>query len=166
MPSPTDADLHHITEQLAFQLSARRRTLGTAESCTGGWIGKLCTDLPGSSAWYASGVICYSNITKMQQLGVSKTLIEQQGPVSEAVALSMARGAMLAMASDYGLSVTGLAGPGGGSAELPVGTVWIGWASPKAVLAESFFWQGTRDEIRRYAVAAAMQGLMQRIRQL
>lgn len=160
MPIPSDTLLTDLAKQLATQLLAQNRLLATAESCTGGWVGKVCTDLPGSSAWYVGGVISYSNEAKMRLLGVSKPLIEQHGAVSAVVASAMVRGAVLALGADYGLSVTGLAGPqNGAESEPPVGTVWVGWGTRDHVITQCFACAGSREDVRRLAVAEVLRGL-------
>lgn len=163
MPSPTDHDLNQSIEQLASLLRARGQTLATAESCTGGWIAKLCTDWAGSSAWFASGIVSYSNAAKQQYLGVPAAVLATQGVVSEPVALAMARGVVGAFGADYGVAVTGIAGPEGGTPEQPVGTVWLAWATPERAEAACYVWSGSRDDVRRQAVAAALTGLLQRL---
>lgn len=167
MPIPTDTELQELAEQLALVLLAQQRLIATAESCTGGWIGKICTDLPGSSAWYAGGVISYTMLAKTELLGVASSLQRKAGVVSSDVAAAMARGAVLALDSDFGIAVTGIAGPEGAvMPDQPVGTVWIGWASIDRASTERFLFSGTREDVRRQAVAAAIQGLHARWRSL
>ncbi len=137
--------------------------MATAESCTGGWIGKVCTDLPGSSGWFAGGLITYTNAAKTALLDVATTTLANHGAVSEPVALAMAQGAQHALAADYAIAVTGIAGPDGGSPEKPVGTVWIAWAGPEGAAAQVFSFAGSRDAVREQTVAAALQGLLQRL---
>ena len=115
---------------LAAQLLARGWMLATAESCTGGLIAAACTDLAGSSSWFERGFVTYSNAAKAQMLGVDAALIAQHGAVSEPVARAMAQGALQRAHAQVALAVTGVAGPGGGSADKPVGTVWFAWALP------------------------------------
>ena len=153
-----------LVEKVAGQLLARRGTLATAESCTGGMIAKCLTDRPGSSAWFERGWVTYSDRAKRQDIGVAAGLIKRHGAVSEPVARAMARGALRASGADTAVSVTGIAGPDGGSPQKPVGTVWIAWArhdgTRTAVRARRFVFAGTRDAVRRQSVAAALEGLL------
>src|SRR5574343_1051880 len=119
------ADDHDLIQRIAVALMQRRERIGTAESCTGGLIAAACTSLAGSSAWFERGVVTYSNEAKSELLGVPKGLIALHGAVSAEVALHMARGLLAHAPIDWALAVTGIAGPTGGSAEKPVGTVWL-----------------------------------------
>ena len=125
-----EAQTARLAETLAAQLLARGWMLATAESCTGGLIAAACTDLAGSSTWFERGFVTYSNAAKAQMLGVDAALISQHGAVSEPVARAMAQGALQHAHAQVALAVTGVAGPGGGSADKPVGTVWFAWALP------------------------------------
>ncbi|MGL4184219.1 MAG: CinA family protein, partial [Thiotrichaceae bacterium] len=124
------SDLNSLIQALANQLQARRLSLATAESCTGGLIAKLCTDLPGSSAWFDCGFISYSNASKRRLLGVAAETLSQYGAVSEAVVKQMASGALQQSDAQVSVAISGIAGPGGGSAEKPVGMVCFAWALP------------------------------------
>jgi nicotinamide-nucleotide amidase len=123
-----EEDTARLVQALAAQLLSRGWMLATAESCTGGMIAAACTDLAGSSAWFERGFVTYSNAAKAEMLGVDAALIAQHGAVSEPVARAMALGALQHAHAQVTLAVTGVAGPGGGSAEKPVGTVWFAWA--------------------------------------
>lgn len=157
---PDDADLLQLARELAASLQDRRLMLMTAESCTGGWIAKVLTDLPGSSAWFHAGLVTYSNAAKQALLGVNQATLERTGAVSEETVLEMVAGALARSGVDAAVAVTGIAGPDGGSADKPVGTVWIGWmrrgADPCARL---FRFSGDREAVRRQTVAAALSGL-------
>lgn len=137
--------------------------LATAESCTGGLLASTLTNLPGSSAWFHGGVVAYSNALKMGLLGVPEDVIAENGAVSEAVVLAMARGALLLPGMPQGrgcaLSVSGVAGPTGGTREKPVGTVWMAWAWPGGARAERFLFRGSRTSVKAQSVAAALFGL-------
>ena len=122
-----------LVEDLATALLARGWMLATAESCTGGLIAGACTDLAGSSNWLERGFVSYSNAAKSELLGVDAALIARHGAVSEPVARAMAQGALQHSKAQCAIAVTGIAGPGGGSADKPVGTVWFAWATPKGV---------------------------------
>ena len=146
--------------QLAALLSAQQRMLATAESCSGGLIAAACTDLAGSSTWFERGFVTYSNIAKTQMLGVDAQLIATHGAVSEPVARAMAQGALQHSLAQVSVAVTGVAGPSGGSADKPVGTVWLAWGVGDAVSSEVQHFSGNRDEVRRQTVKAALEGLL------
>lgn len=161
---PGDAELARLVEALAVALTARGWMLAAAESCTGGWIAKCCTDRAGSSAWFESGVVSYSNDAKRRLLDVDAGVLEREGAVSRAVALQMAEGARRRSGADAALAVTGIAGPDGGSADKPVGTVWFGWAvGDRPAEAERRVFGGDREAVRRQTVAHALRGLLERL---
>lgn len=164
LTAPGDAELAGLVRRVAEKLADRGWTLATAESCTGGWIAKCCTDRPGSSEWYERGVVSYSNRAKVELLGVDAATLDREGAVSRPVALQMAEGARQRFGVDVAAAVTGIAGPDGGSADKPVGTVWLAWALPGApVQAELRHFEGDREAVRRLTVAAALQGLLERL---
>jgi len=142
--------------------------VATAESCTGGWIAKVLTDIAGSSAWFERGWVTYSNAAKQQDLGVSAALLDSHGAVSEPVVLAMARGALERSGAEFALAVSGVAGPAGGTAAKPVGTVWTAWAWRTAVgvvsRAERSQFPGDREAIRRQTVVFALEGLLGALR--
>jgi nicotinamide-nucleotide amidase len=152
--------LQGVVARLAL---AKNQKVVTAESCTGGLIAQLLTDEAGSSGFFAGGWVVYSNAMKTRELGVPASLIERDGAVSEAVACSMAEGALRRGEADWALSATGIAGPDGGSSEKPVGTVWVGLAHRSAegirVRAERFFLPGPRDSVRDRAAKSALNML-------
>jgi len=158
-----DAELSTRVRYLAAALLARDWTMAAAESCTGGWIAKACTDQAGSSAWFERGFVTYSNAAKRDELGVDASTLEQAGAVSQEVALQMAQGARVRSGVDIAVAVTGIAGPDGGSADKPVGTVWFGWALADRAEAEVMHFTGNRDAVRRQSVAHALQGLIIRL---
>ena len=133
--------------------------LATAESCTGGLIAGACTDLVGSSAWFERGFVTYSNAAKTEQLGVDAALIATHGAVSEPVARAMVLGALQHSHAQVAVAVTGVAGPTGGSAEKPVGTVWFGWATPAGVRTEVQHFAGDRAAVRAATVHHALTQL-------
>jgi nicotinamide-nucleotide amidase len=158
--------MQHIPElvdALAQALRARGLTMATAESCTGGLIAGACTEVSGSSDWFERGFVTYSNAAKTELLGVPMALIEQHGAVSEPVARAMAAGAVAHSPAPLALAVTGVAGPSGGSAEKPVGTVWFGWATPAGVFTEHQRFDGDRSAVRQATVRHALAGLLQRL---
>ena len=162
--SPDDAELARLVEALAQVLCGRGWTLATAESCTGGWIAKCCTDRAGSSVWFESGVVSYSNRAKRDLLGVDAGALEREGAVSRPVAMQMAEGVRRRSGSQVALAVTGIAGPEGGSPDKPVGTVWFGWVvGERPVESEVVVFAGGRDAVRRQTVAHALQGLLYRL---
>jgi nicotinamide-nucleotide amidase len=137
----------------------RGYTLATAESCTGGLVGKLCTDLPGSSEFYTGGVVAYDNRIKQELLGVRAEQLQTFGAVSEEVALAMAAGVRQRFASTFGLSVTGIAGPGGGTEQKPVGLTWLALAHPDGTAAHRLILAGDREQNRLRAAYAAIDFL-------
>lgn len=153
-----------LAEVVLARLRERGQTLATAESCTGGLIGQMVTEIPGSSDVYAGGWVTYTNAMKTSQLGVHPNIFEQYGAVSRACAEAMARGARERSGADYALSVTGIAGPGGGSAEKPVGTVWVGLASPGGVTSRLLTLSGDRSMIRQRSATYALAMLWEQIR--
>jgi nicotinamide-nucleotide amidase len=164
IPIPADADLAQRVESLAVLLASRGWSMAAAESCTGGWIAKCCTDLAGSSSWFERGFVTYSNRSKQELLGVEAGALERDGAVSRRVALQMADGARIRADVQAALAVTGIAGPDGGSEDKPVGTVWFAWAlAGKPVEAERRAFAGGREAVRRQTVAHALQGLIDRL---
>lgn len=157
-------DIEQLVQELARELGGRGMKLATAESCTGGGIAQALTELAGASDWFDRGFVTYSNQAKMEMLGVNATTLERQGAVSEATVLEMARGALARSPADLSVAVSGVAGPGGGSDDKPVGTVWIGWAAtPGWSRAERFHFGGDRSAVRRATIVAALEGLRARL---
>ena len=146
--------------QLADLLQKKRWMLATAESCTGGMIAAACTDLAGSSAWFERGLVTYSNAAKTDLLGVDAALIAQHGAVSEPVVRAMALGAVRHSQAQVAVSVTGVAGPGGGSADKPVGTVWFGFTLPGLLMSEMMHFDGDRAAVRSATVHHALTRLL------
>lgn len=153
--------------ELVRRLAARGATVAAAESCTGGWIAKAITDVAGSSAVFGFGIVSYSNAAKISLLGVKAETLEKHGAVSEAVVREMAAGALDASGADYAVAVSGIAGPDGGSAAKPVGTVWLAWASRQdgasVVEAALHRLQGDRGAVRQGSVLLALEGLEDRL---
>ena len=162
MPSnaPNDTELQALAGTTGARLREARLTLVTAESCTGGWIAKVVTDIAGSSEWFDCGLATYSYEAKQALLGVRPETLEAQGAVSRETVLEMVSGALVHSGAGVAVAVTGIAGPGGGTTDKPVGTVWIAWKRrggyPRA---EIFHFDGDRDAVRRQTVAAALHGL-------
>jgi nicotinamide-nucleotide amidase len=160
MQSPTDDELRALAEALGTRLRASRDRLVTAESCTGGWIAKTVTDITGSSDWFDCGMAAYSYEAKQAMLGVQPQTLATHGAVSRETVVEMVSGALVHSGASVAVAVTGIAGPGGGTPDKPVGTVWIAWKRrggyPRA---EMFRFDGDREQVRRQSVAAALQGL-------
>ena len=148
-----ETSIEELVQQLAAKLTEKGWMLATAESCTGGMIAAACTDLAGSSQWFDRGFVTYSNEAKTEMLGVPAELIEKHGAVSEEVVRAMAEGAIRHSRAQVSIAVTGIAGPGGGSVEKPVGTVWVGWCVGKETYSTCLSLSGSRDKIRKKSVA-------------
>jgi nicotinamide-nucleotide amidase len=155
-----NAQLTTLAERIAAACIQRRVSLVTAESCTGGWIAKALTDVPGASAWFECGVVAYSYEAKEALLGVRPATLARYGAVSQETVTEMVSGALARYGATVAVAVTGIAGPGGGTPDKPVGTVWIGWKQrggyPRA---ERFHFSGGRDAVRRQTVVAALRGV-------
>ena len=160
-PSPiSDALLVEQAQAVAQALLARGQSIVTAESCTGGWIAKVLTDIPGSSAWFECGVVAYSYEAKEALLGVHPQTLERTGAVSQETAIEMVSGALARYGASVAVAVTGVAGPSGGTPDKPVGTVWIGWKRRGGYAhAQVFHFEGDREAVRRQTVAAALDGV-------
>ena len=157
---PSDRELAEHAARLGEALLARNWTACTAESCTGGWVAKVITDVPGSSAWFGAGFVTYANDAKSGVLAVPAAVLEAHGAVSEPVVIAMAAAARSQTGAELAVAVSGVAGPDGGTAEKPVGTVWFAWAGPDGTRAERRHWPGDRERIRRLAVEYALEGLL------
>ncbi len=164
---PEDPVLHELAATLVGELSRKNRTLATAESCTGGWIAKALTDVPGSSGCFGYGIVSYSNGAKETVLGVSNNTLAEHGSVSEAVVREMAEGTLRLSGADIAVAVSGVAGPDGGSDEKPVGTVWFAWSvrGPDGVTTETDLqrFDGNRDSIRMQTVIHGLEGVRGRL---
>ena len=162
MARVSDEELRQLATELGERLTARGWMLATAESCTGGWVGQLVTALPGSSHWFERGFITYANTAKVEMLGVSEATLGAHGAVSEETAAAMAAGALARSHAQATLAITGIAGPGGGTPQKPVGLVCYGWAlQDGTVMSSTCRLDGDREEIRSRAVAAALRGLIE-----
>ena len=149
-----------LAAELGHALQLADAQVTTAESCTGGGIAEAITRIAGSSAWFEAGFVTYSNEQKTRQLGVPAPLFAQVGAVSREVVEAMARGAQRASGARFAVAVSGVAGPGGGSPEKPVGTVWLAWAAGDQVVAQRFQFAGDRQAVREQSVNAALVGLI------
>lgn len=162
MARTPDSELQQLAAELGQTLSRKGMMLATAESCTGGWVSMLLTAIPGSSAWFERGFVTYANAAKVEQLGVPSLLLDTVGAVHEDTALAMAEGALKHSHAQAALAITGIAGPGGGTREKPVGLVCYGWALADGTkMTSTCRLDGDREEIRSRAVAAALRGMIE-----
>jgi nicotinamide-nucleotide amidase len=161
-----DRELARLAARLGRKLLASCSQITTAESCSGGWIAKVLTDVPGSSRWFGEGFVTYSNEAKVRQLSVPQSILRAKGAVSEAVARAMARGAIKNAGASYSIAVTGIAGPEGGVAGKPVGTVWFCWGEMHGkrlhLEVERKHFRGDRELVRRKTVRWALAHLLRR----
>ncbi|AOK28718.1 damage-inducible protein CinA [Burkholderia singularis] len=160
---PTDSAVHQLAISAGDKLRDAHLTLATAESCTGGMIAAAITDIAGSSGWFERGFVTYSNLAKVEMIGVPADLIDKHGAVSEPVARAMVEGALRNSRAQVALSVTGIAGPGGGSELKPVGTVSFGWSNRLHTSVQTCVFAGDREQIRTQAAAHALRGLIKLI---
>jgi len=156
-----------LAQALVAELTAASKAVATAESCSGGWVAKAITDIPGSSLVFHYGIVSYSNGAKESLLGVNIDTLEKHGAVSEAVVAEMAEGALHLSGADVAVAVSGVAGPDGGSKDKPVGMVWFAWAvrdgAKEKVITSCMNFDGDRDLVRELTVAHALQGVRERI---
>ena len=161
---PDDSALRRLAEQVGRHALDQRLMLVTAESCTGGWIAKTLTDIPGSSGWFDCGMVAYSYEAKQALLGVRPQTLEAHGAVSRETVIEMVSGALVHSGAHLAVAVTGIAGPGGGTADKPVGTVWIAWKRRGGYpQAQVFRFAGDREAVRRRTTAAALEGLRRQL---
>ncbi len=153
-------ELQDLAIKIGQLLTKIEKSVSTAESCTGGWVGKEFTGIPGSSKWYGFGFITYSNKAKLKTLGVTKDALTEEGAVSERVVKEMAEGAIKNSGSDFSISISGIAGPSGGTDNKPVGTVCFGIGSKTKITCYTKIFEGNRDEVRKKSVAFALKELL------
>jgi nicotinamide-nucleotide amidase len=157
----TDAELNALAARVGEAMESAHLMLAAAESCTGGWVARVLTSVPGSSNWFERGFVTYSNAAKSEMLGVSSEVLERQGAVSEAVVRAMVQGAVARSHAKVAVAITGIAGPTGGTPEKPVGTVWFAWTqADREIRAERYRLDGDREAVRRQSVAIALEGLL------
>jgi len=165
MSADSDSDLFKLAVKVGHHLANSQRQLVAAESCTGGWVAKTLTDVPGSSAWFLGGAVAYSNTLKQSMLKVSAETLNVHGAVSDATVREMATGALEMLGGQIACSISGIAGPGGAAPGKPVGTVWFGWAwrHGQAVhtLTRLKIIDGDRETVRRRSVATALNGVLE-----
>jgi len=153
-----DDHLYQLSQRLGEQLLKRNWRIATAESCTGGGVAAAITAIPGSSAWFEYGIVSYANAAKEKLLGVSSETLAREGAVSEAVVIEMARGVLALSDADIAVAISGIAGPGGGSLEKPVGTVWFAWVTaPGGIKTELKHFGGDREAVQKQAVVLALE---------
>jgi len=161
---PMTERLDKLASELGQRLRTRQLMLATAESCTGGWVSKVVTDIPGSSSWFDRGFVTYSNGAKQDMLGVSAAAISDHGAVSKEVALEMAQGALAHSSAGVAIAVTGIAGPDGGTEDKPVGTVCFAWAlEGQEPSSQRVQFAGDRNEVRHQSVRLALERLLELI---
>lgn len=160
MMNVDDDNLYTLAHQLGVELLHRGWTATCAESCTGGGVAHAITAVAGSSQWFNTGFVTYSNTAKTELLGVDPQVLVEQGAVSEAVVREMAQGAARRAGADIALGVSGIAGPDGGSTDKPVGTVWFAWCGPPGTVARRYHLEGDRQQVRQRAVAIGLAGLV------
>ncbi|KND54619.1 Protein Implicated in DNA repair function with RecA and MutS [Candidatus Paraburkholderia kirkii] len=158
---PTDSVVHQLAIRVGNKLRDERLMLATAESCTGGMVATAITNISGSSAWFERGFVTYSNLAKTEMIGVPAALIEQHGAVSEPVAKAMAEGALRNSRAQVSVSITGVAGPAGGSEAKPVGTVCFGWSNRLHTTVETQLFKGDREQVRTQAATHALRKLLE-----
>lgn len=146
-----------LSSQIGKLLKKSGKTLSIAESCTGGLLGHCLTSVPGSSKYFVGGIIAYADRIKNKKLGVSESLLSKSGAVSEVVAKTMAKNIRKIFKTDYGLAITGIAGPGGGSTQKPVGLVYIAVSNPKKIVCKKFHFTGSRNTIKSRSVHEALK---------
>jgi len=157
---PTDSVVHQLAIRVGNKLRDERLTLATAESCTGGMVATAITDISGSSGWFERGFVTYSNQAKHEMIGVPTDMLDKHGAVSEPVARAMAEGALRNSRAQVSLAITGIAGPGGGTKEKPVGMVVFAWSNRLHTEVETLVFKGDREQIRAQAAAHSLRGLL------
>ena len=156
--------MQDLVKVIAAQLLQKKQMLATAESCTGGWIAQQLTAVAGSSEWFDCGFVTYSNDSKQQMLGVSESSLIKYGAVSSNVVVEMAEGVLNHSQATMSVATSGIAGPGGGSDDKPVGTVWFAWAQKgELTRSEKKCFSGDRESVRKQAVKYALQGILQNL---
>ena len=159
-----DDELYRLAEEVGNALKQHGMMLVTAESCTGGWVAEAVTAVPGSSSWFDRGFITYTNQAKQEMLGVTAATLAAFGAVSEQTVREMVAGALSHSRAQVAVAISGIAGPGGGMPEKPVGTVWLAWMLANGVVSsDRRQFVGDRSEVRRQAVGAALRGVLERL---
>ena len=161
MSGTSEQELKDLAEELGICMKDKGIKLASAESCTGGWIAKIITDMPGSSEWFTGSVVCYSNESKVSLLGVRENTLTEFGAVSGDTVIEMVDGIFANTDADVAVGVSGIAGPDGGTEDKPVGLVWLSWGKRgKSVYAKPYNFEGDRDEVRKLSIAQALNNLL------
>lgn len=161
MSGTSEQELKDLAEELGSCMKSKGIKLASAESCTGGWIAKIITDMPGSSEWFTGSVVCYSNESKVSLLGVQENTLTEFGAVSGDTVIEMVDGIFANTDADVAVGVSGIAGPDGGTEDKPVGLVWLSWGKRgKSVYAKPYNFEGDRDEVRKLSIAQALNNLL------
>jgi nicotinamide-nucleotide amidase len=161
MSSPAEQELSDLAEELGACMKDKGIKLASAESCTGGWLAKIITDIPGSSEWFTGSVVCYSNESKTSLLGVHENTLTEFGAVSGDTVIEMADGLFSHTDADVAVGVSGIAGPDGGTEDKPVGLVWLSWGKrDKSVYAKPYNFAGDREAVRKQSIAQALSNLL------
>ena len=160
---PMTTDKYQLSTLVGEALAQQGATLTLAESCTGGGVAHAITAVPGSSKWFGTGFVTYANGAKHKLLGVSAELLESEGAVSEQVVTQMAEGAKTVAGADFAVAISGIAGPGGGTDDKPVGTVWFCWSGPKGSIAQKHLFVGSRSEVREQAITICLKQLLHQV---
>ena len=158
--SVMNKQIFNLSQQLGQALLQQKATVTTAESCTGGGVASAITEVAGSSKWFDRGFITYANQAKHELLNVPEAVLSSEGAVSEAVVRAMVQGAAQAAGADYAVAISGIAGPGGGTEDKPVGTVWFAWLSPQGISTQVYSLNGDRSAVREQAVKISLQELL------
>ena len=156
----TDRKLEDLSQKLGNTLLGIGAKVACAESCTGGWISKVLTDVPGSSSWFGWGFVTYADEAKRGELDVPIEVLSEHGAVSEPVVAAMAQKALERSGAEYAVAVSGVAGPDGGTEDKPVGTVWFAWGGRQMISTECCHFAGNREFVRRQSVVRALEGLL------
>lgn len=154
---------YQLAEQLGKALCQGGLWVTAAESCTGGGVAHAITEVPGSSAWFGFGFVTYANSAKHRLLGVSEALLAAEGAVSEPVVVQMAEGAQAASGAEFAVAISGIAGPGGGSSDKPIGTVWFAWATPNGTQSKKYLLSGDRGSVREQAIEISLKELLHQV---
>jgi len=161
MSASTEQELKDLAEKLGACMKDKGVKLASAESCTGGWLAKIITDIPGSSEWFTGSVVCYSNESKMSLLGVQENTLTDFGAVSSDTVIEMVDGLFERTNADVAVGISGIAGPDGGSDDKPVGLVWLSWGKrDKSVYAKPYNFEGDREDVRKQSIAQILNNLL------
>jgi nicotinamide-nucleotide amidase len=156
----SEQECRQLAERVGQSLMQAKASMVTAESCTGGWVACVVTAIPGSSQWFERGFVTYTNVSKQEMLDVAAQTLDRYGAVSEQTVREMASGALKHSHAQVSVAISGIAGPGGGSADKPVGTVWLAWGKGEKIRTLQSLFSGDREQVREQAVKTALQGIL------